>query len=132
MTASIHGRVAFDPKERTTKTGKPMTTARLAVDVTGNGDEETLWLDLLAFGSNAETLARVTKGESVSAIGRVTKGQYTNQAGETRESWSMLADSVLTVRSARPGQRRSAGNGAGQSRAQHDLQAPGFDDPIGF
>jgi len=131
MNASIHGRVAFEPRQHTTKNGKPMTTARLAVDVTGNGEQETLWLDVLAFGSNAETLARVAKGESVSAIGRVTRGQYTASNGETRESWSMLADSVLTLRSARPGQRRQPSNGQRPAR-QPDLQAPEFSDEIGF
>lgn len=132
MNASIHGRAVFDPKVRQTKTGKPMTTARLAVDVTGNtGENETLWLDVLAFGDQAAALARVTKGESVSAIGRVTRSKYAGKDGIERESWSMLADAVLTIRSARPGQRRQPSNGARQSRPQHDPQAP-FNDPIGF
>lgn len=129
MHASIHGRCAFDPKERETKSGKPMTTCRIAVDVTpGNAtDEETLWLDVLAFGDQAETLARVRKGESVSAIGRVSKGKYTDRNGETRESWSMIPESILTTRSARPGQRRKA---TGTKATKPDLQAPDFDDPL--
>ncbi len=132
MTASIHGRAAFDPKQRTTKTGNPMTSCRLAVDVTGrDADDETLWLDVLAFGQQAETLARVTKGENLSAIGKVTRGQYTNKAGETRESWTMLADAVLTLRSARPGQRRQAGNGQRPAR-QPDMQAPELNDALPF
>ena len=109
MHASIHGRAAFDPRQHTTRKGEPMTTIRLAVDVTGRaegGDEQTLWLDVLAFGRHAETLARVAKGEMVSAMGTVTRGAYVSKDGEAREAWTMLADSVLTVRSARPGGKR--------------------------
>jgi single-strand DNA-binding protein len=134
MHASIHGRCVFEPRQRETKTGKPMTRARLAVDVTGrDADDETLWLDLLAFGQQADDLARVAKGESVSAIGRITRGRYTASNGESRESLTMIPDAVMTVRSARPGQRRKRADASDAShRASSQMQAPEFDDPIGF
>ncbi len=132
-TASIHGRVAFEPRQHTTRNGEPMTTVRLAVDVTGRADSEdekqTWWIDVLAFGRNAETLARVEKGQSVSAMGTVTRSIYTPQNGEPRDSWSLLADSVLTVRSARPGGKRSQQRPA-QQRASQQFQQPAFNADI--
>lgn len=129
VIASIHGRLAFDPDGRETKNGKPMTLGKLAVDVTGNnsdGEPETLWVSLMAFGHGAETLARAAKGEMVSAMGKLTRGKYT-KAGEERESWSMLADNVVTVRSARPGQRRP-----NDRRPARPMAGDPYDDEIRF
>jgi len=107
MQATVYGRAAFEPRQHQTKAGKPMASARLAVDVTGKDDEQqTLWLDVLAFGRAADDLARVEKGGMVSAMGRVTRGTYTAKDGTERESWTLLADAVITARSGRPGQRR--------------------------
>jgi single-strand DNA-binding protein len=125
MHASIHGRAAFDPKETWSKNGKAMTVVRLAVNVTGRNatEEETLWLDVLGFGEQATELARVRKGESVSAIGPLTKGRYTTPTGEERESWSMIAEAIVTARSARPGQHRKAPAPAPAPKQRGDLLA---------
>ncbi len=136
MHATIYGRAAFEPKERTTRNGNAMTSCRLAVDVTGKdqGDQETLWIDVLAFGQHAETLAKLGKGDMISAMGRCTRGQYTTQAGETRESWALLADAIVTARSGRPGQRKANQAEAptqAANRASVKMQAPtDFDDDI--
>ena len=119
---SAHGRLARDPAERQTKTGKTMVLASIAVDVTANNSEEqeTLWLSLMAFGAAAETLARCKAGESVSVIGRLTKNRYVTKTGEERESWTCVVDAVLTTRSARPGGGRKSG-----ASAQNWNNAPG-------
>ena len=109
--ASIHGRLGADPTATTTKNDKPMTRASIAVDVTGHAaeDAETLWVSILAFGTAAEALDRAAKGEMVTAQGHITRGHYTAKDGQLRESWTLLADAVLTARSARPtGKRRAA------------------------
>ena len=109
--ASIHGRLGNDPVASETKAGKPMARASAAVDITGHAAEEpeTLWLTILAFGTAAEALDRAAKGEMVTAQGRVSRGHYTGKDGQLRESWTLLADAVLTARSARPsGKRRKA------------------------
>jgi len=123
MTAVIYGRAAFDPREHQTKTGQPMTTCRLAVDVTGrdSSDEQTIWIDVLGFGRAAEDLARVEKGSMVSAMGRATKGSYTAKDGTERENWTLLADAVLTARAGRPGARKT---GTPSNRANTAAQAP--------
>jgi single-strand DNA-binding protein len=136
MHATIYGRAAFDARQLTTKTGKPMTTLRLAVDVTNRDalEPETVWFNALAFGRVAEDLARIEKGQMVSAMGKVTRGQYITQEGEVRESWSLLTDAIITARSGRPGQRRSQDPntpppGPPDPQAP-DPQAPDFDDPL--
>jgi single-strand DNA-binding protein len=109
--ASIHGRLGADPTATTTKTGKDMTRASIAVDVTPYNaeDTESLWVGLLAFGSVAEDLQRAEKGQMVTAQGRMTRGHYAAKDGSQRESWTMIADAVVTARSARPtGKRRQA------------------------
>jgi single-strand DNA-binding protein len=108
MTATIYGRLAFDPRQHTTRSGTDMATARVAVDVTGRDatDEQTWWVDVLTFGAQCEQLMKLGKGDMVSAMGRCTRGTYTPAGGETRESWTLLADAIVTARSGRPGQRR--------------------------
>ena len=75
--ASCYGRLAKDPQPRTTANGKPMVTASLAVDVTpNNGDvQETLWVSVLAFGKQAEVLAKHAKGEMIAVTGRLTQNR---------------------------------------------------------
>ena len=103
IVASVYGRLAFDPASRTTKAGKPMGTARLAVEAGSNAEtQETLWVDLLTFGTNAEALLALTKGQMVSAVGKLTKGRYTTKDREEREQFTLLADTLVSARTARP------------------------------
>ena len=94
IVASVSGRAAFDPRVIQTRTGKPMTTIRLACNDT-EGDT-TLWLDLVAFGSKAEWLARAAKGDRIAAIGNIKMNTWTDKAtGEARETMQMVADSLI-------------------------------------
>ncbi|MCF7995357.1 MAG: single-stranded DNA-binding protein [Chromatiaceae bacterium] len=131
MHATLYGRAAFDARQYLTKAGKPMTTLRLAVDVSNRDaiEQETLWIDALAFGRAADDLARVEKGQMVSAMGKVVRGQYTSKEGEIRERWSLLTEAVITARTGRPGQHRSQDTST-HPPAQPDPQAPDFDDPL--
>ena len=152
MSAQIaaYGRLVADPRAIETRSGKPMTAARLAVTVEcrdGGGEtgEETLWLSVLAFGRVVEDLARSAKGEPVSVSGRVRLERYVAGDGEERETWQVLADAVVSSRSVRPrGGRRGGSGGAsrqgpdrGGSRASRPspaaTSAPAdFDDDIPF
>jgi single-strand DNA-binding protein len=129
MHATVYGRAACEPRQHTTKTGKDMATCRLAVDATGYGAEvqQTLWVDVLAFGRNAEALSRVEKGQMVSAMGKVTLSHYTAKDGTDREQFSLLADSIVTARSGRPGGHKPKGN----YQRRPEGEAP-FDDAIVF
>jgi single-strand DNA-binding protein len=85
----------------------------------------TQWLTLVAFGRVAEELAQVLKGETVSAIGRVEVNRWRTQDGQEREYLQLIADAIVTARSARPDGRKP------DTETQPDGFAP-FDDAIPF
>jgi single-stranded DNA-binding protein len=96
-----------------------MTIASIACDVTGHGsegDQETMWLSLMAFADQAAALAKCKAGESVSVIGRLTRSRYLKD-GEERESWSCMVDGLMTARTARPGQRSAKASDGDTRRA---------------
>jgi len=105
--ASIYGRLAKDPQERTTSTGKEMTIAALAVDATPNkaDTEETVWVSVLAFGKQAETLAKHAKGEMIAATGRLTQSRWTGKDGQERTGFSLMADAIVSCRTVRPSRK---------------------------
>ena len=148
MTAQIaaYGRLARDPRQHETTSGKPMTTGTIAVEVElrERGAEtaaETLWLQVCAFGRQADDLAAMAKGEPVSLTGRLQLSRYQTREGEDRESWQCIADSVVSARSVRPkggGRRRDDGSGTRTAPASRSSTAPPphtdrpFDDPVPF
>lgn len=140
LIGNIYGRLAADPTEKTTKTRKPMALASVAVDVTGqraeDGDPETLWVSVLAFGNQVDALLKARKGEMVAAIGKLTRSRYTGRDDIERESWTLLAESVITAKSARPSCGRQRPNGDDRQRDQAPTQrqppAQDFNDSIPF
>jgi single-strand DNA-binding protein len=135
ITSSIYGRLGRDPKATTTKTGKPMCTASVAVDVGKEPGEETLWITVMGFGPLAESLQRHSQGDMIAAIGRLTRSRYTGTDGQERESWSLIADALHSSRTVRPGQRQGNGKGKERDQGGKTPYAPSgvpFDDPLGF
>ena len=124
-TLAVYGRLGSDPREHTTRTGNAMTTASLAVDVPDRtqGAEEgataTLWLRVTAFGRVAQDLAWHAKGDPVSVCGRLQFSRWRTHEGETREQWAIVADALVSARTARPGGRRK-GDGDGNGRDRDD------------
>ena len=131
IVASVYGRLSADPVERQTKTGKPMTTASLAVDAAGkDAAPETLWISVLGFGAASDALLRASKGHCIAVMGRLTRGYYTTAAGETREQWTLIADNALVPASARPGgQRRRDGQSQGPGQPARTGAGPARLDP---
>lgn len=119
--SSLYGRLSRDPKPSTTKNGKPMCTASMAVDVGKVPGEETLWLSVLAFGKQAEALERHHQGDMLAVMGRLEKSKFTGNDGAERESWSLIVEALHSSRTVRPAPRKPA--------KQTDAGAP-FDDPI--
>ena len=87
-----------------------MATASAAVDVTqGEGDQQTLWLGLVAFGKAAESLMRNHKGDLLSIQGKTTQSVWTDKTtGEERSRLSVNVESIVSARTARPGGRKKA------------------------
>lgn len=143
MTAQItaHGRLVDDPQVKQTSKGTNMALARMAVTVpchNADDGQATLWLSVLAFGKQADQLARHEKGDLISVAGNMQISQWAGQNGETRQGWQVIADSVISARSARPGGKRGkqgkatealerAKRQTGQQRSQPPA---GGDDPF--
>ncbi|QPR28567.1 single-stranded DNA-binding protein [Edwardsiella hoshinae] len=139
MTAQIsaYGRLVADPQARTTSTGTPMTTARLAVSLPCHAAQDgqaTFWLGVVAFGRQAEALARHEKGDMVSVVGNMQVSQWTGQDGSTQSGYQVIADAVVSAKAVRPaGKRKSSKPAQGLPPAPEDEdQRPPFDDDIPF
>ena len=135
-TLAVYGRLGSDPHEHATRTGKPMATASLAVSVpdrsrdADEGAEETLWLNVVAFGRVAESLAGHSKGDPVSVSGRLQFSRYQARDGADREQWQIVADALVSARTVRPrgGRRKGDGGGdAGNGRDRDDGRRHGDD-----
>jgi single-strand DNA-binding protein len=72
---NIIGRLGKDPEEKTTSTGK--LVAKFSVAVNGYKQDETIWLDVDAWGRTADyCLAYLKKGSKVAISGRLTQRKY--------------------------------------------------------
>lgn len=138
MTAqmSVYGRLVSDPQEKQTQSGKAMTTGKMAVTLPAKNGERTLWLSLVAFGKQAELLARHKKGDMISASGNMTANVWTDSTGVERESYQIMLDALISPRTVRPlskqgGQAENALQRA-REQAQTNQQPQGDDNPPQF
>ncbi|HAF1609402.1 TPA: single-stranded DNA-binding protein [Salmonella enterica] len=112
MTAQIaaYGRLVADPQTKTTSKGTNMAMARMAVSLPCSAAQDgqaTLWLGVLAFGKQADALAKHTKGDVVSIGGTMQVNQWTGQDGSTQSGYTVIADSMISARTSRPGGGRT-------------------------
>ncbi|EMZ9062311.1 single-stranded DNA-binding protein [Escherichia coli] len=131
MTAQIaaYGRLVDDPQVKQTSKGTPMTLARMAVSLPcsqAQDGQATLWLSVLAFGKQADQLAGHEKGNVISGSGTMQISQWTGQNGETRQGYQVIADSVISAKTVRPGGSRRKTTGT-----QGNQPPAGGDDPYG-
>lgn len=88
-------------------------------------------LSVLAFGRQADALAKHHKGELVSVAGNMQVSQWTGQNGETRQGWQVIADSVISARTARPGGKKGQQGQATDALNRAKQQTGQHDDPYG-
>ncbi|HAW2563748.1 TPA: single-stranded DNA-binding protein [Escherichia coli] len=136
MTAQIaaYGRLVDDPQVKQTSKGTPMTLARMAVSLPcSQADEVTamMWLSVLAFGRQADFLAKHQKGDVASVSGTMQVSQWTGQNGETRQGYQVIADSVISARTVRPGGRQGQQGQATDALNRARQQTGQHDDPYG-
>ncbi|WES69661.1 single-stranded DNA-binding protein [Superficieibacter sp. HKU1] len=152
MTAQIsaYGRLVADVQSRTTNNDKPMAFTRMAVTLPcqkAENGESTFWLAITAFGKQAEALAKHQKGDMVSVAGNMQVNQWTGNDGGTQTGYQVIADSVISARTARPrGKKAQLGQataapqymGAGGPASPHAQgyedydQTPPYDDQVPF
>ena len=94
MTAQIsaYGRLVADPQLKTTSKAHKwrwrVWRSPLPCNQADDGTA-TMWLSVLAFGRQADALAKHHKGELVSVAGNMQVSQWTGQNGETRQGWQV-------------------------------------------
>jgi len=101
---SAYGRLGQDPQSITTKSGKPMARASIAVDVTAHNAEqpETEWLSVVAFGRAAEDLLRLSKGHLVAVSGSLSRNRWTAKDGTEKVTWQVVAEDLHGAATVRP------------------------------
>lgn len=134
MTAQIaaYGRLVADPQTKTTSKGTNMMMARMAVSLPCSAAQDgqaTLWLGVLAFGRQADALVKHTKGDLVSVAGAMQGNQWTGQDGSTQNGYTVIADSVISARTSRPGGGRTKQQPTGNNPPAQ-TGAPQGDDPF--
>ena len=93
ITALITGRLIADPDRRASAAGKVFALAKVAAS-TEDGDS---LVSVIAFGSVAEQLLALGKGETVALTGRAKVNTWQGREGETRAGLSVTADALLTA-----------------------------------
>jgi single-stranded DNA-binding protein len=120
LHASLYGRLGKDAQAIATKSGRPMTVASVAVDVSPRDGEATLWVRVVAFGTAAEALAKHAKGDALSAMGRLELSQWRGDDGAERETWQSIAEHLISARTVRPRGGKTADPGE-----KHGKSGPG-------
>lgn len=106
--ALVSGTLIADPVGRSTREGKPFTTATLRVPA----GEDAVFVGVAAFNTDAaERLAQMRKGGAASAVGVLEQTTWTGKDGTERTGWRLTASEVLTAYAATK-KRRSAEGGA--------------------
>lgn len=127
LHAAAYGRIGQDPRLIPTHSGKTMAASSIAVSI-GAHDTPAFWLNVVAFGQVADTLLRHEKGDLVSVSGRIQRNDYTTAAGEKREQLQIIADTIISARSVRPGGGKRR-NGSKPPRAE---ARPSLNDDLPF
>lgn len=101
----IMGRLTRSPELRRTQSGKAVTSVTLAVDRDfkgQNGEKETDFIDIVAWGNTAEFLCNYfTKGRLAVAEGRLQIRDWTDKDGGKRRSAEIVAERVYFADSKR-------------------------------
>ena len=94
----IMGRLTRDPELRHTQAGKAVTSVTLAVDRDfkgQNGEKETDFIDIVAWGNTAEFLCNYfTKGRMAVAEGRLQLRDWTDKNGNKRKSAEIQVSNI--------------------------------------
>ncbi len=100
---SAYGRLTRDPEAKTSERGHPYTRARIACNVTPakrEGEQQTWFVDVIAFRNQAAALAKCTQGQGVSVMGTLNMEERTSD-GRTYQNFTVTADAVMAAATTR-------------------------------
>lgn len=95
---AIMGRLAADPQMRQTQAGKSVCSFRIACDrgrKDANGQNQTDWLDVVAWDKTADFVSRYfSKGSMIAVTGRLQSRNYQDKNGDNRTAIEIVANQV--------------------------------------
>lgn len=103
----LAGNLGKEPKEelKKTQTGLSVLTVSIAVDdgADKDGARKTLWVPVEAWRNSAEYLANnCHKGDTIGVVGKIAISQYTDNEGNNRERWKIVAESISRLKKSTP------------------------------
>lgn len=128
------GNLTRDPDLRYTPSGTAVANLRLAVNrvytVQGERREETLFIDVVAWGKQAEACGEyLAKGSAVFVDGRLQSREWETKDGQKRTSIEVVADAVQFL-SRKPADQATAP--AGVAADEPGSHGGGLDDDVPF
>ena len=93
---SLIGRLTATPEIRQTQSGKSVTSFRIAVDRPMAKEKTADFIDITAWGSTADFIAKYfIKGQMIALQGSLQSRTYEDKEGKKRTAWEVLADRVF-------------------------------------
>jgi single-stranded DNA-binding protein len=127
ITALVAGKLIADPERRTGQSGKAYVLAKVAAH---DGEADSL-VSVMAFGSAADQLAALGKGDAVAINGRAKVNTWSGRDGTTKAGLSVTADAVLSAYSLKRKRQAVADASAPKPQAAHATQAAERADEFG-
>lgn len=99
----LTGRLVQDPELRFTPSGKAVSRLRMASsrpykDPSGNWQEDTLFIDITAWGDLAERVSRrLTRGSPIMVQGRLRSRTWESETGQKRTAYEIVAFSIQSL-----------------------------------
>ncbi len=96
----LAGHLTRDWETRTSKAGTQVGKTGIAVNRRSRESEETMFVDLIAFGQTSETLSKHTgKGRPLLVEGRLSLSQWESNDGTKRSKHEVIVENFQFVRS---------------------------------
>lgn len=97
FTASLLGRAGADASVVTAASGTRVANVSLAHDLYAAGNRSTMWTKVIAFGGNADRLAKVQKGQRVHIDGDLRSRKWQDKEGVERVTMELVAQRITYV-----------------------------------
>ncbi|MEQ1738402.1 MAG: single-stranded DNA-binding protein [Methyloglobulus sp.] len=121
LDALISGKLIKQPEIKTSQNGKQYTNFLMAVHI---GEAENTVISCIAFGSHAERISKLGKGDAVSVIGALKPTEWADKSnGETKHGLSVTVANVLSVYDIKK-RKSEAQDNTNQAPAQGTHQPP--------
>ncbi len=135
----LMGRLTRDPELRRTGSGTPVASFAIAVDRDfsnkESGEKETDFIDIVTWRNTAEFVSKYfTKGRMAVVSGRLQVRAWTDNEGNKRRTYEVVADNVYFGDSKKDaaGSEQGANNFFAVGNALSVGQFPEMNEPTGF